>query len=65
MTNKFGNAEMHYIPMEEIHTPHSWRCCWKRTIGGLFYTLVIGAGIVLIMSLAFLIDDQINAHLSI
>ena len=59
------NAEMKYIPMAEIHMPHTWRCCWRLTLAEAFYTIVIAAGIMLGFWLALIINGQIDASLSI
>lgn len=61
MNTKFGNAEMQYVPLDEIHTPHDWRCCWFDTMIEVITILAIGGGLALIAVLAFMLTGQINA----
>lgn len=68
MINKFGNAEMQYIPTEEIntdevHTPHTWFCCWGRTTLDVLMILAIIGAVLVIVRMALIIGGQLDAAL--
>jgi len=57
--NHLGTTEM-----EEVHAPHNWRCCYKRTIKeAALISLILLIGLPLIVRLASIISGQIDSSL--